>query len=799
MAQLPPTRRAARAALAAAAAWSLSVPAASADPPGPGERIYKERCASCHGESGQGVEGGYSRPLAGTKSVADLARYIEKSMPEDDPGTCVGEDARQVARYIHDAFYSPIAQARNRPARIELSRLTVPQYRNAVADLVGGFRDAFQPGKERGLRGEYFNSGRPGNRRVLERIDPRVSFHFGRADPHPEGVDAEGFTARWEGSVLAAETGAHELVIRTDHAARLWVNDLDRPLIDAWVKSGSDTEYRASVHLLGGRAHPLRLEFSSRKQGVDDKKKREGKPADAFIELHWKPPQGAAETIPARQLLPVRAPEVFVLETPFPPDDRSIGYERGTSVSRAWVDAASAAAIETAAYVSARLGELARARRNDGDREAKVRAFSGRLVERAFRRPLADDERRLHVDRWFRDAPDIETAVKRVVLHALGSPGFLYLDLESGKEDAHAAASRLSFALWDSLPDQELLEAAAAGRLASRDEVARQAERMVSDPRTRSKLSRFLHRWLHVEDASHLAKDEKLFPGFGEELVADLRVSLDLFLDDVVWGERDDFRDLFLSSDLYLSGRLAAYYGFDLPADAPFEKVAAGPSRSAGVLSHPYVMASLAYTDVSSPIHRGVFLMRSLLGRPLRPPPEAFAPLAPDLHPGLTTRERVALQTNPEACQTCHARINPLGFALEHFDAAGRLRDEEKGKPIDASGHYDLSSGGRKAFRGARELAEFLAASEEAHGAFVTHLFHDVVKQPVAAYGPGTLARLRDSFAAGGFHVRRLLVEIAATAAAGEPPGGNGKAALESAARAGYDAGRVDAARERSF
>ncbi len=114
-----------------------------------GEKIFQARCASCHGRLGEGVEKKHPDPLAGEKSVPELARYIEKWMPEDEPGTCVGQDAEDVARYIHGAFYSPIAQARHRKARVERSRLTVRQYQNAVADLVGGFREAGGAGPSR--------------------------------------------------------------------------------------------------------------------------------------------------------------------------------------------------------------------------------------------------------------------------------------------------------------------------------------------------------------------------------------------------------------------------------------------------------------------------------------------------------------------------------------------------------------------------------------------------------------------------------------------------------------------------
>src|SRR5262249_23156531 len=155
----------------------------------------------------------------------------------------------------------------------------------------------------------------------------------------------------------------------------------------------------------------------------------------------------------------------------------------------------------------------------------------------------------------------------------------------------------------------------------------------------------FFLQWLRVDQGPEVAKDPKLFPEFNEAFVSDLRNSLDLFLDDVIGSEAADFRELLNANYLYLNGRLARFYGADLPPAAPFQKVVRQPRERSGVLTHPYLMSSFAYTASSSPIHRGVFISRSVLGRPLRPPPEAVAPLAADLHPGLTTRQRVQLQT----------------------------------------------------------------------------------------------------------------------------------------------------------
>lgn len=248
-----------------------------------------------------------------------------------------------------------------------------------------------------------------------------------------------------------------------------------------------------------------------------------------------------------------------------------------------------------------------------------------------------------------------------------------------------------------------------------------------------------------------------------------LRTSLDLFLDDVVWNGTGDFRRLFLDDEIYLNGRLSALYGGDLPADAGFRRVRLDGGRRGGVLSHPYMMSVLSYAQGSSPIHRGVFLARNVLGNVLKPPQEAVAPLAPAQHPDLSTRERVTLQTRAVACQTCHTMINPLGFALEEFDAIGAFRTIETSgglqKPIDASGSYLPREGPEASFRGARELAEFIASSYDAQDAFVQGLFHALVKQPVRAWGPGTLERLRASFASQGFDIRRLLVDIMVTVA----------------------------------
>jgi cytochrome c553 len=746
-----------------AAAWAATATAAH-----PGAAIYAEHCARCHGANGQGTPE-VPAALAGERSLNQLAAYVDETMPEDDPAQVTGAAARQVAEWMHGAFYSAVARDRDRPARVELQRLTVRQHRSVLADVVGSFRKAPPaPTEARGLEGEYFKTRGfdRGKGFVFARTDPRIDFDFGADGPQPGLIEPERFAIRWTGSILPAETGRHEFVVVTDHSVQLWIDaDEGQPAtIDAYVRSGDETEHRGSVFLLGGRAVPLRLEFSKGNQGVDEPKKERWTPAT--IRLLWRPPHGVLEPVPARVLLPAVVPPVFAAATPFPPDDRSLGYDRGATASPEWFAAATAAAIETTDHVLERLARLSGVKPDAPDRAGRLRGFAATFVERCFRRPLTPDLHALFVDRPFADAPDPETAVRRSLLAALTAPRFLYR--EPAESEAFSTAARLSFGLWDSIPDRKLLEAAAAGRLATPAAVRSQAERMVADRRTRAKVRDFLLSWLRIDLGPDIVKDRASHPGFTPAVAADLRTSLEIMLDDLVWRD-GDFRRLFTAEDVPLNGRLAPLYGANLPVDAPFTPVRLDDGRRGGVLTHPYLLAVLAYPGTSSPIHRGVFLARSIFGNVLRPPQEAFAPLAAEQAPHLTTRERVATQTSGVACQSCHTLINPLGFALEEFDAVGRHRSTEQvgdvAKPVNADGSYQPRVGPAASFRGGRELGGYCAGSHDAQEAFVQALFHAVVTQPVRAWGPDTLERLRSGFEAGGFDIRRLLADIMVVAA----------------------------------
>src|SRR5258708_4651502 len=296
-------------------------------------------------------------------------------------------------------------------------------------------------------------------------------------------------------------------------------------------------------------------------------------------------------------------------------------------------------------------------------------------------------------------------------------------------------------------------------------EDAAQATRMMGDPRTKAKLRGFFHYWLELERAEAISKDPKSFPEFDAQVLADLGTSLNLFLDQVVWSERSDYRELLQANYLLLNERLGKLYGKSVAGDA-FQRVQFDPKERAGVVTHPYLLAAFAYSKQTSPIHRGVFLTRTIVGMTLKPPPMAIAFEDAKFDAHLTMREKITELTKNNNCMACHGTINPLGFSLENYDAIGRWRTQDNNKPINPVTDFSTDEGDTIRLTGARDLVKFAAENPGGHRAFIHQLFHHTVKQAVNVYGPDTLETLRQSFTSSGFNVRKLLTDIATIAAA---------------------------------
>ena len=725
-----------------------------------GATIFRESCAECHGMNGEGVEGFYSDPLIGDLTANGLASVISTTMPEGSPEDCVGEDADAVAAWMHQAFYGETAQNRNNPPRTSLSRLTASQLRQSLADLYAQQVGVASIVNERGLKGQYFDAANfKKDSRKIERIDSTIDFDFGKEGPG-EDINPEEYAIQWRGGLLAEHTGDYEIIVRSTCSFTCQLGDYSRMFIDNHVQSGDKSEFRQKVSLTGGRVYPLQIKFRQRKRKTEQPR--------ATISLSWISPGAVEQIIPERHLVPVSVPSAIALQTWLPPDDRSYGFERGISVNREWDDSVTNAAIEFAAFATDELWpRYQNQHKNDANQNRqRLSTFLTGIIQTAFRGPADDATQALYINSQISSIEDDAEAIRQVLLATLKSPRFLYPTLDRHRAASQRHANRLALVMFDSLPaDKWLREQIQQDQLESREQIQEAATRMVNDYRVQFKTRQLMSEWLNLRRISDISKDDVQFPGYDAALISDLRDSLYHMMDDVTWSHASDYRKLFAESTGMKSEAEIAFYGIE---ETSVDQVASSEISSAGLLTHPYLMSGLAYRDSSSPIHRGVFLIRHILGRVLRPPNAAFVPLSPDLGPDLTTRERVHLQTTPEGCQTCHRKINGLGFALENMDAVGRYRTTEHGHAIHAEGLYTTRSGDEVRFDGPKELADFVANSDDAHRAFVHRAFLHFVKQPPGAWGPETLHKLTETFRNNEYSIRKLLIEIAVIAA--QPP-----------------------------
>ena len=245
----------------------------------------------------------------------------------------------------------------------------------------------------------------------------------------------------------------------------------------------------------------------------------------------------------------------------------------------------------------------------------------------------------------------------------------------------------MSFFLWSSIPDDELLDVASAGSLSDGAELERQVRRMLGDPRAAALVQNFAGQWLGLRSVDGLAPDPNLFPEFDENLREALRRETDLFVASHLREDRSVV-DLLRADHTFLNERLARHYGIAGVTGNHFRRVSLPDERRGGLLGHASVLAVTSYGNRTSPVLRAKWLLENVLGTPPAPPP----PDIPSLPEGgaaagepRTVRERLARHRQNAACAICHAPMDPLGFALENFDALGGWRTLDAGVPIDAS------------------------------------------------------------------------------------------------------------------
>ena len=357
------------------------------------------------------------------------------------------------------------------------------------------------------------------------------------------------------------------------------------------------------------------------------------------------------------------------------------------------------------------------------DKRSCARTFVQTFGAKAYRAPItdsADIERHLLVF----DAgatTSYELGIGLMVSAMLQSPRFLY-HVEIGTTDKVAddavklsgfeAAARLSYALWNTKPDDKLTAAAAAGMLSSKEGVAAQVQWMLADARGQTVVRRFLESWIHLSDVEGLVKDKTLFPQWdGSTLKTSMVDQAHAFFDDILGAQGGRLASLLTSTTVFANKDLAPYYGV-ATASTTFQPVQPqGAVATSGLLTLPAFLSTLAKPDESSPIYRGKFVREQLLCQ-LLPSPPPLVPKAPEVQSGGSTRDRLKQHEVDPSCSVCHQLMDPIGFGFENYDALGQYRSADNGKAVDASGEITAPSDIAGKFNGVVELGQKLAASK---------------------------------------------------------------------------------------
>jgi len=414
--------------------------------------------------------------------------------------------------------------------------------------------------------------------------------------------------------------------------------------------------------------------------------------------------------------------------------------------------------------------------------------FIRKFGRRALRRPLSSEE----TMRYERLGSKARERGPQVVVEAmLQSPHFLF-HLEPGQ---YAIASRLSYFLWDTMPDETLLAAAERGDLGTSTSIEKQVRRMLADDRARAALDEFLAQWLRFDRLRSAIRDRRLYPEFTTELVNAMTEETTRLFRSLVWDNRT-FLEFFTADYTYLTPETARVYGLPVPAE-PWTKVAfSKDSPRSGVLGQALFLALTSKPADTSPTERGLFIREHFLCQSVPPPPPGVnvtLPAVTDEKP-LSTRERLDIHLSNSVCAACHGLVDPIGFGLEKFDAIGRYRDKEsitiyptadelktrrKTKPTT----YDLPIEAKGSIRGIRDsdfesprgLGSILANEPACQKCIVKQLFRYAVgRHEEAEDGPVIDAAL-ERFRASQFRFQELIMAIATSQtfrSEGGPQGG---------------------------
>jgi len=412
--------------------------------------------------------------------------------------------------------------------------------------------------------------------------------------------------------------------------------------------------------------------------------------------------------------------------------------------------------------------------------ETCARGFAAKLGRRAFRRATTptDEQNLMSAYEAGRTGGSYGEGIEVMVRAALQSPDFLYRLETTSPADAGATqvplsayelATRLSFLIWSSGPDDALLDAAARGELSSKAQVAAKAREMLAHPRARAAIARFFEQWTGARRLDVTTKSATTFPDFSPALRDAMAAELPAFVEHVLWSGDGSLKALLTEPVAFVNAELASVYGVAAPpsSGAAPQLVSLRPEEArSGILTQAGFLSVQAHPDQTSPVLRGKFVRAMLLCQPPAPPPPDIDITLPDVTEAKTARARLAGHLAAGAsCNGCHSLMDPIGLAFENFDAMGRYRQDEGGVALDVAGEITGATdpGLAGSFVGVRAMAEKLAASSQVRACLATQWFRFAAGRSEAEADECSLGTMRDSFASSNGNLLELIVATTQT------------------------------------
>jgi len=462
--------------------------------------------------------------------------------------------------------------------------------------------------------------------------------------------------------------------------------------------------------------------------------------------------------------------------TDFPPDEIADGFSNNAvllTVSSLHAEKYTFAAEALAAEAITKLDTLFTCDPAAAGAEACATEFANTFGRKVYRRALEPEDVAVLLEAFALGSPtSYEKGIEIMLRLMLQSPHFLFRVEFTGAEppgtplsmvrlNGYETASRLSYLIWSSTPDEALLDLAASGGLSTPEQVAGEAQRLLADPKARLAVGEFYRQWLDLTRLDGVSKDVAAFPLWSDAMRTALKAEADAVVLDVVFGAEATL-DRLLTAPLGLpTGPLAELYG--VPESSAVVEL--DPTERSGILTLPGFLATHAHPDQTSPVLRGKFVRTKLLCDVVDPPPDNVDISVPNLAEGGTARERFTAHLTETSCATCHRAMDPLGFPMESYDGLGNYRTTDVGQELDLSGEFFFTKDIDGAFVGTPEMTQRLAESDQVEDCVAEQWFKFAVGRGVEDGDACSLTPLQNAFNASGANLMDLLLETTQTEA----------------------------------